>query len=124
MPGFLAEILMKNAIAIAAACFLFASGLAGCAEIQSAESFITSPQNQATIAVLAKATVVIICDISAVATVTTAVEQAAQASSGVLGTTGKVAAASASACTGLGGLVAGSTTVPAGTPVVGSVSGQ
>lgn len=93
-------------------------GLGGCADVQKFETWFTSPANQQTIAILAQATVVVICDISAVASVASTVEQAAQSSASVLGTTSKVAAASSAACTGLGGIVTGSATVPAGTQVV------
>jgi hypothetical protein len=112
---------MKN-LAFLAALALGASSLAGCAEFTSAlssfDSAVTSPANEAAVATLAQAGIVFVCDVSAVANLAISVEAAAQSSASVMGKTGLVAAASAAACTGLGGLVSGTMTVPAGTPVV------
>lgn len=82
------------------------------------EDFVTSPKTAATLTVLSKATIVVICDISAVSNVAGQVEVAAGAGKSTIGTNGKVYAASTAACTGLSGLDLGLTTVPAGTTVV------
>lgn len=82
------------------------------------ESFVTSPQTQATVKTLSAATVVFICDVSAVANLAGQIEAAAGAGQSTLGTNGKVYAASSAACTGLGGIINGTTTVSAGTAVI------
>jgi hypothetical protein len=109
-------------IAFLAALAIGASSLGGCSSFTSAlssfDSAITSPQNQAAIAVLEQGAVVFVCDISALATVAQNVETAAEADKSVTGTTGKVLAASSAACTGLGGLLAGQMSAPAGMQVI------
>lgn len=95
-----------------------ALAFAGCAQVDQFETFVTSSKTQATVAVLAKATVVVLCDISAVAQVTNEVGQAVNADKSFLGTTNKIYAGSSTACTGLGGLVQGMVSAPAGAAVV------
>jgi hypothetical protein len=122
MAAFLLEIFMSkftrhNAL-VAGVILASLLTVGGCAELQNVEAFITSPQNQATVAILSKASVALVCDISAASNVALSVEQAANSAQSVLGTTGKVFAATQAACAGLGGLLGASMTVPAGTTVV------
>ena len=102
---------MKNAIAIAGACFLFASGLAGCAEIQQAESFITSPSTQASIAVLKSGATALICGVANASALASIIETQ-YAGQSIIGTDQKVYVTSATVCTALGGTPAGTGVIP------------
>jgi len=108
---------MKKIIALALAAGS-ALSVAGCSAVDSFEAWLTSPQTAATLVVLENATAVFICDVSTVANLSAEVEAAVNAGASLQGTTKKIYTSSSIVCSALGGIVTGSTSVPAGTAVV------
>lgn len=121
---------MKKFLLVASVAALSAC-LAGCGTplgnyigngVNSFEDFVTSPKTQATITILGQQSVVFICDVSAFANLAGQIEVQVGAGVSTIGTNGKVLAASTTACTGLAGIVAGTTTATAGSTVVTSAT--
>jgi ABC-type uncharacterized transport system auxiliary subunit len=101
---------LKNLARLAALAFGAAS-LAGCAELQQAESFITSPQTQSTIAVLKSGARALICAVANASALASVIETQ-YAGQSIIGTDQKVYVTSATVCASLGGTLAGTGTIP------------
>jgi hypothetical protein len=85
-----------------------ALGLAGCAEIEKAEDFLTNPKTVQAVATLKAGASAFICSVADAALVAQQVEAAIQAGQSVQGTDGKLYVSSAIVCASLGGTVTGS----------------
>ena len=100
---------MKLRVLVAAA--LAAASLAGCAELQQAENFITSPQTQQTVASLKSGAEALDCAIANASDLAYTIETQ-YAGQSIIGTDGKVYVTSAAVCKALGGTAAGLGTIP------------
>lgn len=110
---------------------LVAASLAGCAQVEKARDFISDPKTQAAIATVEKGAVIVLCDTSRIAGLTSNLIAAvsvdangkpiSQGAATRVTKSAFVATVSDKVCTGIGGLVAGTATAPAATPVVASV---
>jgi hypothetical protein len=98
-------------IALIAAFALGAAPLAGCAELQNAEAFLTSPQTQASIAVLKSGATALICAVANASALASVIETQ-YADQSIIGTDKKVYVTSADVCAALGGTVAGAGVIP------------
>jgi hypothetical protein len=100
-----------NKIAVLAALAFGAASLAGCAELQQAEAFLTSPQTQASIAVLKSGATALICAVANASALASVIETQ-YAGQSIIGTDKKVYVTSADVCGALGGTVAGTGVIP------------
>lgn len=98
---------MKHSIIAVAVC----TALAGCAELQQAESFLASPQTQTSIAVLESGAEALVCAVASASALAYTIETHFAGQS-VIGTDGKIYVTSAAVCTALGGTVSGAGTIP------------
>ncbi len=85
-----------------------ASGLCGCAEIDQAESFLTSPKTVQAVATLKAGASAFVCSVANAALVAQQIESAINAGKSIQGTDGKLYVSSAIVCSSLGGTVTGS----------------
>ncbi len=102
---------MKTSALALAAALALSAGLGGCADLQQAESFITSPQTQATLAGLKSGATALICAVANASALASVIE-ANYAGQSIIGTDQKVYVTSATVCTALGGTVAGTGIIP------------
>lgn len=87
--------------------------LAGCAELQQAETFINSPQAQQAVANLKSGATAFICAVANASALALAIEQQpGLAGQSIIGTDGKVYVTSATVCAALGGTVTGQGAIP------------
>ncbi len=84
-----------------------ALGLAGCAEVEKLEDFLTNPKTVQAVATLKAGASAFICSVADAALVAQQVEAAIAAGQSVQGTDGKLYVSSSIVCASLGGTVTG-----------------
>jgi hypothetical protein len=98
---------MKKSAFILALTAFVALGLAGCAEVEKVEDFLTNPQTVQAVATLKAGASAFVCSVADAALVAQQVEAAVAAGQSVQGTDGKLYVSSAIVCSSLGGTVTG-----------------
>jgi predicted nicotinamide N-methyase len=98
---------MKRTAFVLALTASAALGLAGCAEVEKAEDFLTNPKTVQAVATLKAGASAFVCSVADAAAVAQQVEAAIQAGQSVQGTDGKLYVSSAIVCSSLGGTVTG-----------------
>ncbi len=95
---------MEFALALVAICSF---GLAGCAEVEKVEDFLTNPKTVQAVATLKAGASALVCSVADAALVAQQVEAAIAAGESVQGTDGKLYVSSSIICASLGGTVTG-----------------